>query len=47
LIGDIRLSDEFYNKLGAPTKRKYKTHTITDAKNIGRLEIFSDAHQSN
>lgn len=47
LMGEIRLSDEFYNQLSALSKQRYKTHTITDAKNIGRLEIYSALNPSN
>ncbi len=47
LMGDIRLSEQFYDQLNTPAKQRYKTHSITDAKNIGHLQIFSNPHSSN
>ncbi len=41
VLGDIRLSSEFYNELSDTVKKNYQHRSLARAKNIGEVELFS------
>ncbi len=40
-MGDIRMSPEFHEELGDTIQQRYPRHTIANAKNIGKIGLFS------
>ena len=40
-LGDIRLSDEFFNRLGQTVQRSYKKRSVAKVKNIGEIVLHS------
>lgn len=40
-MGDIRMSPEFHEELGDTIQQRYPRHTIANAKNIGKIELYS------